>query len=166
MLEICSTVPPQFISVQEIYNSMVTTLLEIPGKSSNLTFVLEIPGKSWNFNIFLKMTWNECPEIYWKYSQKKFLFMNEKIIYWLHSISSILTLFYLKENSTLKLKYFCVWLVISHVLIRGSFMESQNNLRKSWTELRGNFEKIGLSVKICSSVSEISICLLLISLSS
>ena len=32
---------------------MVTTLLEIPGKSWYLTFALEIPAMSWNFKIFL-----------------------------------------------------------------------------------------------------------------
>ena len=84
---------------------MATTLLEIPENSWNLTFVLEIPGKSWNFNIFLKMSWN-----FGKIFTKKFLFINERIISWLHFISSILSIFchsiLSKENSDLKLNIF------------------------------------------------------------
>ena len=57
------------------------------------------PGNTWKVLEFQHFLENilECTGILWKYFQKKFLFMNERVIFWLHCISSILILFYLKE---------------------------------------------------------------------
>ena len=86
--------------------------------------VVKIPH-SWKFLEFEHFFENvmECAGILWKYSQKRFLFIPDGIVF----------LLYLNKSK----KFLClICQVIPHVIIRDLSWKIRDNLRKSWTELK------------------------------